>query len=129
MSSGATNTFDGIPPPGSEPRESLEPNGNARKTGNPASRAEPRHQNAAISARDIASALGCKTPPDARGNYQCRCPGPLHRRGDRNPSLSVKDGRNGRPLLYCHVGCEFADIVAVLTQRGLWPNFSEGQWG
>jgi hypothetical protein len=72
---------------------------------------------ARMNAREIASALECKTPPDAGGNYQCRCPGPLHRRGDRNPSLSVKDGRNGRTLLYCFAGCTYDEIVAALRAR------------
>jgi hypothetical protein len=70
-------------------------------------------------ASDIARALGCATPPDANGNYQCRCPGPSHRNGDRTPSLSVKDGRNGRPLLFCFAGCSYDEIVAALEARGL----------
>jgi hypothetical protein len=51
------------------------------------------------------------------GNYMCRCPGPMHRNGDRNPSLSVKDGHS-RLLLYCFAGCEFDEIVAALRARG-----------
>lgn len=72
-----------------------------------------------MNARDIALALGCKTPPDAGGNYQCRCPGPLHRNGDRSPSLSVKDGRNGRPVLFCFTGCSYAEIATALERRGI----------
>jgi hypothetical protein len=119
MSRGATNTFDRAPPPGGNAAESLEARPPARKTGNSAWRADLHHQNAAISARDIASALGCKTPPDAGGNYQCSCPGPLHKRGDCNPSLSVKDGRNRRPLLYCFAGCTYDEIVAALRAAGV----------
>ena len=44
-------------------------------------------------AAEVADILGGKTQA---GGYMCRCPGPLHRNRDRNPSLSVKDGRNGR---------------------------------
>jgi hypothetical protein len=33
-------------------------------------------------AADIARALGCRSRPDAHGNFMCRCPGPLHRNGD-----------------------------------------------
>jgi putative DNA primase/helicase len=71
-------------------------------------------------AADIALGLGCKARPDARGNYSCRCPGPLHRNGDRTLSLSVKDGRNGRLLLFCFAGCSFDEIVTALEARGLW---------
>jgi hypothetical protein len=71
-------------------------------------------------AADIALGLGCKTRPDAGGNFQCRCPGRSHRNGDRTPSLSVKDGRNGRVLLFCFAGCTFDEIVAGLETRGLW---------
>jgi hypothetical protein len=55
----------------------------------------------------------------ADGNYLCRCPGPLHRNGDRSPSLSVKDGRNGRPLFHCFAGCAYEDIAKTLEARGL----------
>jgi hypothetical protein len=70
-----------------------------------------------ISARDIATALGGKRTSD--NNWICRCPGPMHKHGDRNPSLSVKDGRNGRPVLYCFALCEYDDIVDALEARGL----------
>jgi hypothetical protein len=43
----------------------------------------------------------------------------LHRHGDRNPSLSVKDGRNGRALLHCFAGCAYDEIVTALRGRGL----------
>ena len=70
-----------------------------------------------VTARDIAFVLNGKRMGD--GNYMCRCPGPLHVHGDRNPSLSVKDGRNGRPLLYCFAGCSYDEIVTALHDRGL----------
>jgi hypothetical protein len=70
-------------------------------------------------AADIARAPGCRTPWDANGNYQCCCPGPLHKHGDRHASLSVKDGRNGRPLLFCFAGRDYDDLVAALEARGL----------
>jgi hypothetical protein len=72
-----------------------------------------------MNARDIAWALDCRTPPDAAGNFQCRCPGPSHRNGDQNPSLSIRDGRDGRLLLHCFAGCSFDDIVAALERRGI----------
>jgi hypothetical protein len=72
-----------------------------------------------MTAQDIAAALGGRRMGD--GNYMCRCPGPLHRKGDRNPSLSVKDGRNGRALLYCFAGCAYDEIVTALRGRGVRP--------
>ena len=70
-----------------------------------------------VTARDIAFVLNGKRMGD--GNYMCRCPGPLHLHGDRNPSLSVRDGRRGRPLLYCFAGCCYDEIVTALHDRGL----------
>jgi hypothetical protein len=67
-------------------------------------------------AAEIADILGGKTQADG---YMCRCPGPLHRNGDRNPSLSVKDGCNGRPLFHCFAGCEYDEIVTALRAKGL----------
>jgi hypothetical protein len=38
----------------------------------------------------------------------------MHKHGDRNPSLSVKDGRDGKLLFYCFAGCSFDEIVSAL---------------
>jgi hypothetical protein len=73
------------------------------------------------SAREISAKLKGETCPDASGNYACRCPGPLHKNGDKTPSLSVKDGSNGKPIFYCHAGCDFRDIVAALERIGVLP--------
>ena len=70
-------------------------------------------------AAEVAAILCGKRQAD--GNYMCSCPGPLHRHGDRNPSLSVKDGRNGRALLHCFAGCAYDEIVTALRGRGLRP--------
>ena len=67
-------------------------------------------------AAEVAAILGGKTQA---GGYMCHCPGPLHRNGDRNPSLSVKDGRNGRPLFHCFAGCAYDEIVTALRAKGL----------
>jgi putative DNA primase/helicase len=50
-----------------------------------------------------------------------RCPCPNHGkgRGDRFPSLSVADGDDGRLLLRCFAGCDFADVLGELKRRGL----------
>ena len=70
-------------------------------------------------ARDIAIALGGRKIGD--GSYRCHCPGPSHRRGDLNPSLSIRDGDNGRLLLHCFSGDSYDDIVAALRAKGLRP--------
>jgi len=46
-----------------------------------------------------------------------RCPA----HDDRDPSLSIRDGRDGRLLLHCHAGCDFTDILAAAGLRsGGW---------
>jgi hypothetical protein len=72
-----------------------------------------------ISAEEVARALGGRRADD--GNYRCHCPGPLHRNRDRNPSLSVKNGRNGRLLFRCFAGCAYEEIVGGLRARGVLP--------
>jgi hypothetical protein len=49
----------------------------------------------------------------------CPCPNHGSGRGDRNPSLSVSDGDDGKLLLRCFAGCEFWDILDGLRHRGL----------
>jgi hypothetical protein len=70
------------------------------------------------SAREIAARFKGGTRPDGSGNSSCRFPGPIHKNGDQRPSLSIKDGQNGRPYLYCHASCGFRDIVAALVPVG-----------
>ena len=48
------------------------------------------------------------------GRWSASCPGPLHHRGDRNPSLSVTLADDGRALIRCFVGCEVSAIVAAI---------------
>ena len=43
-------------------------------------------------------------------NYRARCPA----HDDRNPSLSVREGSDGRILLKCHAGCETSVVMAAL---------------
>ena len=59
----------------------------------------------------------------ADGSYLCRCPCRLHRRGDINPSLSVRDGRCGRPIFNCFAGGDYRDIIDALIARGVWPRW------
>lgn len=39
---------------------------------------------------------------------------------DRQPSLSIRDGNQGRVLVRCHAGCDQRDVIAILKKRGLW---------
>ena len=48
------------------------------------------------------------------GGY--RAPAPCH--GSRGLTLAIRDGRDGRTLLYCHAGC---DYERVLRSLGLTP--------
>ena len=48
-------------------------------------------------------------------SFICHCPCALHAHGDRNPSLSVRDGDSGRLLLHCFAGDSYDDVVAALA--------------
>jgi putative DNA primase/helicase len=54
-------------------------------------------------------------------NFLCRCPVPSHGKGngDRHPSLSVGDGRDGGILVRCFSGCNALDVLHELARRGL----------
>jgi len=39
---------------------------------------------------------------------------------DREPSLAIRDGGDGRVLVHCHAGCDQRDVIDVLRRRGLW---------
>jgi hypothetical protein len=43
-----------------------------------------------------------------------RCPA----HDDREPSLSVRDGRQGKVLVHCHAGCAQAEVIAALKSCG-----------
>lgn len=50
------------------------------------------------------------------GSYgTARCP--AHE--DKSPSLSIKDGDDGRLLLHCHAGCVFRDVAEAIRDRAL----------
>lgn len=70
-------------------------------------------------AQSITLALGGRW----RGHYGlARCPVQSHGqgRGDRRPSLSVRDGeRSDRILVHCHAGCDSRDVMQALWDRGL----------
>lgn len=49
-------------------------------------------------------------PRRSGSTWTCRCPS----HDDRNPSLSVAQGDDGRALVHCHAGCAPADICRAL---------------
>ncbi len=53
---------------------------------------------------------GLRPKATGAGKWEALCPG--HQ--DRNPSLSVGTGQDGRVLLKCHAGCELEDILGAL---------------
>lgn len=59
------------------------------------------------------------------GHFKASCPVPGHGKGqgDRNPSLAVSEGDDGRVLLKCWAGCPYKDVLATieLTEADLFP--------
>jgi hypothetical protein len=69
---------------------------------------------------DLISRLHAK--PCGRG-WKAKCPA----HDDREPSLSINEGADGRALIKCHTGCSTANVLVALgmTYRDLFPaNFS-----
>ena len=54
---------------------------------------------------------------------------PAH--ADKKPSLSVREGDDGRVLVHCFAGCPAADVVAALglTMRDLFPGSGKSEGG
>lgn len=67
--------------------------------------------------RHIVEQLGGRWHP--RG-AMCRCP--VH--DDRTPSLSVRPG-NRQLLFHCFAGCDTADVISALRDRGLLDHHAE----
>ena len=59
-------------------------------------------------------------PKPAGSGWTCRCPAHV----DRNPSLSIGTGDDGRVLVKCFAGCSADEVVAAigLTTRDLMPD-------
>lgn len=49
---------------------------------------------------------------NSEGGFKALCPA----HDDHNPSLSVSEGENGRPIFHCFAGCAYEDVVAVLHE-------------
>lgn len=68
-----------------------------------------------ITAQDIVVSLHGKW----RGSYgMVRCVA----HPDRNPSLRIREGDTGVPLVHCFSGCEPQTIIGVLRRMALWPD-------
>jgi hypothetical protein len=46
---------------------------------------------------------------------------------DRNPSLSIKDTKDGRILVKCHAGCTQLAVIARLRELDLWPEAQDSK--
>ena len=58
-----------------------------------------------------------KVQPAGQGKWQALCPA----HDDHHPSLSIKQGDNGKPLLHCHAGCTYEQICQALEIQRLNP--------
>ena len=54
-------------------------------------------------------------------SWRCRCP--VHE-GTSGNTLVLTDNGRDTPLVHCHGGCAFADLVARFRADGLWPEAS-----
>ena len=75
-----------------------------------------------MQAEQIAKALG--NAKKVNGSWLASCPLPTHGQGngDKNPSLSITDGADGKPLFKCHGGCEQHDVFQAIRDFGLLPD-------
>ncbi|MBO9471514.1 hypothetical protein J7355_15600 [Endozoicomonas sp. G2_2] len=78
--------------------------------------------NERITAAEIAQALDAKRIRP--GRWACCCPVPGH--DDSSPSFSIAEGDTG-PLVYCHAGCDQAEIIQALRSQGLWHKPTKAQ--
>jgi len=74
-----------------------------------------------MQAEQIAKALG--NAKKVNGSWLASCPLPTHGQGngDKNPSLSITDGPDSKPLFKCHGGCDQHDVFAAIKDFGLLP--------
>ncbi|WP_405925724.1 AAA family ATPase [Streptomyces sp. NBC_00035] len=56
--------------------------------------------------------------------WMVHCPGPMHKNGDQNPSLSINHV-DGKWLLFCFGGCDTKDILATIEMD--WSDLFEGE--
>ena len=66
-----------------------------------------------MNAESLARAIGGRR---SGGTWLACCPA----HDDREPSLAIRDGDDGRVLVHCHAGCDQKGVIDVLRGRGLW---------
>jgi hypothetical protein len=78
-----------------------------------------------MQAEEIAKTLG--NAKKVNGQWLASCPVTGHGRGngDKNPSLSISDGTDGKPLFHCHGGCDQQTVFSVMRDRGLLPELEQ----
>ena len=74
-----------------------------------------------MQAEQIAKALG--NAKRVGKGWLASCPLPTHGQGhgDKNPSLSISDGEDGKPLFKCHSGCDQHELFHAIRNYGLLP--------
>lgn len=77
---------------------------------------EAATQERVYSAKEIAYLLG-KAKPEGK-DWKCCCPA----HDDKNPSLSLCDGDDGRLIAHCYGGCDWLQIKAALENKGITYN-------
>lgn len=78
-----------------------------------------------MQAEQIAKTLG--NAKKANGQWVASCPVPSHGKGngDKNPSLSIHIGDDGKPLFHCHGGCSQEDVFHTIRALNLLPELME----
>lgn len=78
-----------------------------------------------MQAEQIAKQLG--NAKKANGQWVASCPVPSHGKGngDKNPSLSIHIGDDGKPLFHCHGGCSQEEVFNTIKDRNLLPELTE----
>lgn len=78
-----------------------------------------------MQAEQIAKALG--NAKRVGKGWLASCPLPTHGQGhgDKNPSLSISDGEDGKPLFKCHSGCDQHQLFHAIRNYGLLPEIEK----
>ena len=78
-----------------------------------------------MQAEQIAKALGNAKRVGKGWLASCPLPGHGQGHGDKNPSLSISDGDDGKPLFKCHSGCDQHELFAAIRDYGLLPDIEK----
>ena len=78
-----------------------------------------------MQAEQIAKALGNAKRVGKGWLASCPLPGHGQGHGDKNPSLSISDGEDGKPLFKCHSGCDQHELFHAIRDYGLLPEIEK----